>query len=101
MIESYRVLHRYVIREYLKIFSLSLSSLILIYIVVLFFQKVDIFIKHQAPFFLIFQYLICKIPEVIFQWTLPYSVLLSTLLTLGALSRHNEITAMKAGGVSL
>lgn len=101
MIESYHVLHRYVVREYLKIFSLSLSSLILIYIVVLFFQKVDVFIKHQAPFFLIFQYLIFKIPEVIFQWTLPYSVLLSTLLTLGTLSRHNEITAMKAGGVSL
>lgn len=101
MFESYWVLHRYVIREYLKAFFLSLSGLILIYIVVLFFQKVDIFIKHQAPFLLIFEYLLYKIPEVIFQWTLPYAVLLSTLLTLGNLSRHSEITAMKAGGVSL
>jgi len=101
MFESYWVLHRYVIREYLKAFFLSLSGLILIYIVVLFFQKVDTFIKHQAPFLLIFEYLLYKIPEVIFQWTLPYAVLLSTLLTLGNLSRHSEITAMKAGGVSL
>ena len=101
MIESHRVLHRYVIREYLKIFSLSLSSLLLIYIIVLFFQKVDLFVKHKAPFHLIFLYLLYKIPEVIFQWTLPYGVLLATLLTFGTLSRHSEITAMKAGGVSL
>lgn len=101
MIESHRVLHRYVIREYLKIFSLSLSSLLLIYVIVLFFQKVDLFVKYEAPFHLIFLYLLYKIPEVIFQWTLPYGVLLATLLTLGTLSRHSEITAMKAGGVSL
>ena len=101
MFESHRILYRYIVREYLKIFSLSLSSLVLLYAVILFFQKVDLFIKHQAPFYLIFEYLLCRIPEVIFQWTLPYAVLLATLLTLGTLSRHSEITAMKAGGVSL
>ncbi|NWG02971.1 MAG: LPS export ABC transporter permease LptG [Syntrophaceae bacterium] len=101
MFDRLRVLHRYVILEYLKVFSLSLSSLILIYMIVLFFQKIDVFIKHQAPFHLIFLYLLYKTPEVIFQWTLPYGVLLATLLTLGTLSRHSEITAMKAGGVSL
>ncbi len=101
MFENHRILHRYVVREYLKIFSLSLSSLILIYVIVLFFQKMDLIIKYQAPFYLIFEYLLYRIPEVIFQWILPYAVLLATLLTLGGLSRHSEITAMKAGGVSL
>jgi len=101
MLESHRILYRYIIREYLKIFALSLSSLILIYVVVLFFQKIDQFIKYQAPFYLIFKYLLFKIPEVTFQWTLPYGVLLATLLTLGTFSRFSEITAMKAGGVSL
>jgi len=101
MIESHRVLHRYVIREYLKIFALSLSSLILIYVVVLFFQKMNLFNKHQAPFYLMFEYLLYKIPEATFQWTIPYAALLSTLLTLGGLSRHSEITAFKAGGISL
>jgi len=101
MLESHRVLYRYILREYLKIFALSLSSLILIYLVVLFFQKMDVFIKYHAPFHLIFKYLLFKIPEVIFQWTLPYGVLLATLLTLGIFSRQSEITAMKAGGVSL
>ena len=101
MFESNRILHRYVVREYLKIFSLSLSSLTLIYVIVLFLQKIDLIIKYQAPFYLIFEYLLYRIPEVIFQWILPYAVLLATLLTLGTLSRHSEITAMKAGGISL
>ena len=101
MFKSNRILHRYVVREYLKIFSLSLSSLILIYVIVLFLQKIDLIIKYQAPFYLIFEYLLYRIPEVIFQWILPYAVLLATLLTLGTLSRHSEITAMKAGGISL
>ena len=101
MFESHRIFHRYVIREFLKFFSLCLSSLTFIYIVVLFFQKMNIFIKYQAPLYLIFEYIPYKIPEVTFEWTLPYAVLLATLLTLGTLSRHSEITAMKAGGVSL
>lgn len=101
MFKRYRVLHRYIIREYLKIFSLSLSSLILIYMVVLFFQKMNLFHRYQAPFYLMFEYLLYKIPEATFQWTIPYSVLLTTLLTLGMLSRHSEITAFKAGGISL
>lgn len=95
------VLHRYVLREYLKVLSLSLGGLIFIYLVVLFFQKMDTFVKYQAPFPLIFEYLLYKSPEVIFQWTLPYAILLSTLMTLGTFSRHHEITAMKAGGISL
>ncbi len=101
MFENHRTLHRYVIREYLKIFALSLSSLILIYTVVLFFQKLNLFSRFQAPFYLIFEYLLYQIPEAIFQWTIPYAALLSTLLTLGTFSRYSEITAFKAGGISL
>lgn len=101
MFNNHRTLNRYITREFLKVFSLSLSSLMLIYIIVIFLQKLNVFSRYQAPFFLIFEYLFYKLPEVAFLWTLPYAVLLSILLTLGALSRHSEITAMKAGGVSL
>lgn len=101
MFNNYRLIYTYLTKEYLKIFILSLCSLVLVYNIILFFQKIDLFIKKQAALYLIFEYLIFKSPEVIFQWTLPYAVLLATLLTLGNLSNHNEITAMKAGGISL
>ena len=89
MSERHRVLHRYVIREYLKLFALSLSSLMLIYIIFLFFQKMSLFNKYHAPFYLMFEYLLYKIPEATFQWTIPYAALLSTLLAIGMLSRHS------------
>jgi lipopolysaccharide export system permease protein len=101
MSSSHRILHRYVLSEYLRILSLSLSSLIFIYLIVLFFQKMGTFTKNQAPLYLIFEYLLYKMPSVIFEWTLPFGVLLATLLTLGTFSRHSEITAMKANGISL
>ncbi len=101
MSNSHRTLYRYITREFLKILGLSLSSLVLIYVIVVFLQKMNVFHRYQAPFYLIFEYLFYKLPEVTFQWTLPYAVLLSVLLTLGALSRHSEITALKAGGISL
>ena len=101
MFDRHRILHRYILRENLKFFSLSLSSLVLIYVVVLFLQKMNLFIKYQAPHYLIFKYLLYKIPEVTFQWTLPYAVLIGAILTLSILSRNSEITAFKAGGVSL
>jgi len=101
MLNSHRTLNRYIRREFLKILSLSLSSLVLMYVIVVFLQKMNVFNRYQASFYLILQYLFYKIPEVTFQWTLPYAVLLSILLTLGTLSRHSEITALKAGGVSL
>lgn len=101
MFDHHRTLHRYVTREFLKILGLSLSSLIVIYVVVLFFQKMNVFSQYHAPFHLIFVYFVYKIPEVVFQFTLPYAILLATLLTLSTFSRNSEITAMKAGGISL
>ena len=41
MLRSHRILHRYVIQEFLRILGLSLSSLVLIYMVVLFFEKMS------------------------------------------------------------
>ena len=46
------------------------------------------------------RYFLFKIPLMLTQIT-PPAVIVSTLLTLGMLSRRNEITALRAGGISL
>ena len=101
MPKSHRILSQYVIREFLRIFSLSLTSLILICILVIFFEKLSLFIRHDANPLVMLEFLLYKIPEAAFQWTLPYAVLMATVLTLGIFSSHSEITAMKASGISL
>ena len=58
------------------------------------------FLSNNASFYQILSYFFFKIPLIISQ-TMPASVLLSSLLTFGILSKHSEIVAMKANGVSL
>jgi len=94
------VVSRYISTEFVLVFLLSIGAFNVIYLVIDFFESVKKFLEHDAPLGLILQYYLCKIPIITFQ-TLPLAVLLSTLVTLGLLSRHMEITAMKANGISL
>jgi lipopolysaccharide export system permease protein len=95
-----KILRRYICREFLKIFLLSMSAFILIYLVVDFFSRMDTFLEHKAPPTLVFLYYLYQVPGIGLQ-IFPLGILIATLLGLGILSRNNEITAMKANGISL
>ena len=82
------------------VFLLSIGGFNVIYLVIDFFESIRKFLNYQAPAGLALSYYLLKLAEITFQ-TLPLAVLLSTLVTLGTLSRHMEITAMKANGISL
>lgn len=94
------ILMRYILKEFLKLFSLTLSALLCLSILVEFFEKIDNFIEHHAGLWPIVEYFIFYTPRVIF-YGAPMAVLLATLLTLGVLSRNSEIVAMRAAGISL
>lgn len=94
------ILSRYIAREFIIMFLLSIAASNVIYLVIDFFESLENFLEHHAPVGLVIQYYLLKVPLITFQ-TLPLAVLLSTLITLGTLSRHMEITAMKANGISL
>jgi lipopolysaccharide export system permease protein len=84
----------------LRIFLLALGAFVGIYLLVDFFERVDDFIEHKASGSLYFLYFINKIPLIVTQ-VAPLAVLLGVFMTLGGLSRTNELTAMRAGGISL
>ena len=94
------LLLRYLLREHLRIFGLSLVGLTSIYLIVDFVEKVRKFVSYQADLRHVFWYFALKLPSILFQIT-PLAILMSSLLTLAILSRHNEITAMRSSGVSL
>ncbi len=94
------ILSCYISREFIKTFLLSVCAFNIIYLVIDFFTSVDRFIQNHAAVQFAIRYYVLKIPVITFQ-TLPLATLLSTLVTLGVLSRHNETTAMKANGISL
>ena len=95
-----KIIQRYVLKEYLKLFALCLSATVGLYLIVDILEKLDTLLHYNAPVGLAVSYFLFKIPMIIYQM-IPVTVLLSTLLTLGMMARHNEITVLRASGISL
>jgi len=94
------ILDRYTLRKYLAIFLFVFFSLLLIFVIVTFIDRIDNIHKHNKPLALLFEYIRYRIPEFI-HYILPIAALATTLLSLGLLTKFNEVTAMKACGISL
>jgi lipopolysaccharide export system permease protein len=71
-----------------------------IYLIIDFLEKLRRFTNAHAELKYIVFFFLCKIPGMVTQ-VVPLATLMATLLTLGGLSRTNEITAMRSCGVSL
>ncbi len=94
------IITRYIVREFTKNFFLALAAFTTIYLVVEFFERINAFMVNKAPADQMAAYFIYKIPFIVFQIA-PSAILLSCLITLGLMSKHNEIMAMKSGGIPL
>ena len=95
-----KTLDRYVMREFAQYSSLGLSALVVIWLIVDVFEKLDTFIDHSASLKEMLLYYTYGLPMVLIL-VLPTSLLLGCLLSLGQLSRHREIVAMRSCGLSL
>jgi LPS export ABC transporter permease LptG/LPS export ABC transporter permease LptF len=94
------ILDRYVMRKYLFIAVLALSSLVAVAVIVTFFDKIGTFNERAKPFSMLLLYIAYRVPEFI-HYGLPVTALMAALLTIGLLTKTNEITAMKANGISI
>ncbi len=95
-----RTLRWLLLKSFIRILLLCAAAFIGIYLLIDFFEKIDKFIDHNATVLDYFTYLFTSIP-LIFVQILPLAILTTMVLTLGGLSRTNEITAMRACGISL
>lgn len=94
------IIDRYIMRKYLAIFGFVFISMVSVYAIVNFFERIDSVYEHNKPISLLFSFIWYKIPESV-QYIFPVTVLTATLLSFGLLTKFNEITAMKACGISL
>lgn len=95
-----KILDRYLSREFLKALFFSLIAFVLIFILVDVFEKIDIFIDARAPYPLVVLFYIYQVPFITIL-TLPVAMLLASMATISQMSRHHEIVAMKAAGLSI
>ena len=94
------LLDRYLLSRFAIALTLSIVGLLLIAIVVDLTENIDTFIDHQASISQILLYYVYHTPYWVIL-TLPIAALMGTLFSLTGLARRNEITAMKAAGISL
>ena len=94
------LLDRYIARAWIGHFGLILLAFLSIFVLADFMELFDDIQHNHVKGKVVFHYYVFFLFQIAFL-VAPVAVLVSTLVTLGILARRNEITAMKAGGISL
>lgn len=96
----FKIINRYIFRELIISFSLGLS----VFTFALLMEKIrrltEMVINKGVPLSSILELVLYILPSF-FAVTIPMGVLLSVLVTFSRLSADNEVTALRASGVSL
>ncbi len=93
-------LERYIVRNYIGPFFFSLSLLTFVFIMDFILRYIDLFLTKGVKFHIVLQTFILSLGHM-FALIIPMAVLPATLMTFGNFASENEITAMKASGISL
>ena len=100
MLNTYPLIDRYILGKYLKTFLLWLVLIIVIVITFDVSEKLDDFLKNEAPIKdIIFRYYINFIPNF-FNLYGPLFVFISTLFFTSKMAGHTEIIAILGSGIS-
>jgi LPS export ABC transporter permease LptG len=94
------IIDGYVLSSFAFYFCLLLVSFVLMTHVYTFFELLSDMLKNHIPMALMAKFLLYLTPRLVYDST-PVSVLVAVLVTFGILTKNNEVTAMKACGVSL
>jgi lipopolysaccharide export system permease protein len=95
-----KTLDRYVLRGFVFTLTFALLSFVAIFVIVDVIEHLDKFIDSKATILEVVRYYVAFLPYIIVL-TIPVAMLLASLFSVGNLARRNELTAMKASGLSL
>jgi lipopolysaccharide export system permease protein len=94
-----RPLDRYVFTEFWKIFVATAFGFPLLLIIFDITDNLDKYLAQRLPLSSVALSYVYSLPEYMFM-ILPAAVLFATVFSIGSFTRHSEITAAKASGVS-
>jgi len=94
------ILDDYVLRGFALFFSMIVAAFLLLLLVFTLFELLSDILRNQISPLTVGEYLLNVAPYFLYSTT-PLSMLLAVLVTFGLLQRSNEITAIKATGISL
>ncbi len=91
---------RYVAREFTRYFVLILSALVVVYVLGLLIDVIADTFQNRIKGRVVLQYLAFEQPQILF-FMLPLATLMATLVNFAIFTKTSELTAAKAGGMSL
>jgi lipopolysaccharide export system permease protein len=94
------ILDDYVLRNFVGYLLLILASFMVLTLIFTFFELLSDIIRNKIHLFTVGEYLLNVVPSLLYLVT-PLAVLLGVLVTFGLMQKSNEITAMKATGISI
>ena len=95
-----RRLDRYVLREFLRILAITLFALTAVFVMIHLMDHVNVYIDHDSSWAEVGRYYLFQLPYNTLL-TMPMAMLIATILSIGDMGKHGELTAMKASGISL
>jgi LPS export ABC transporter permease LptG/LPS export ABC transporter permease LptF len=95
-----RLLDLYVARQYVSVFFLAFFSLIGIFYIATFIDLADKLFRGTTTGATLLRFFYFQTPQYVY-FIIPLAALLSTLVTVGVLTKNSELIVMRACGVSL
>ena len=95
-----RLMDIYILRRFLFYFALLMAAFIFLFETFTFFELLDDIARHRIAFLIVVDYFRYLTPYLLYNLA-PLSALVAVLVTLGVMSKNNEIVACKASGISL
>ncbi len=94
-----RLLDRYILRRFYRVFFVVLAGVIALYLIVHFFERIDTYIDKKAHPRDLAVYYATLIPYLLVLM-LPMAELLGVFFSIGEMARRFEILAMRSAGIS-
>src|SRR5215467_1932305 len=95
-----RLMDLYILRKFLFHFGVLLAVFVFLYEAFTFFELVDDIGRGRVPFLTVKDYFWYLTPFLVYNLA-PLAALVAVLVTVGIMSKNNEIVAIKASGISL
>jgi lipopolysaccharide export system permease protein len=95
-----KLVDKYITKEFLRGFFISLVGLLAVYIIVDIFEQISKFVDYNVSTTFIILYYIYQIPWIIGTTLSPIACILGCFLSVGNLSKHFELAAFRFSGMS-
>jgi LPS export ABC transporter permease LptG/LPS export ABC transporter permease LptF len=94
------IIDDFILKDFALYLGLIVTTFLVLTLIFTFFELLGDIVRNKVPLLMLVEYLLNVSPSLLYQMV-PLGVLLAVLITFGLMQKSNEVTAMKATGISV